>query len=329
MMLSHSGITEEAPKYSALIQALSKHEQILTKVADILQNVNQDESYTQLKTSLLERLCNKIKDLPCTILKQCTKGSDTITDFLIHIKAALGTYYDSHSPILIDLIRHHLLEAVDPQISINLCHYKSASLKELAQQADRFIARLKQSHRSQPTSYPGKGPCSSQSLINEVLESRLDSLQRNVSELSQSENHSIAKPPHATQVPSLNSQHHLNRPFNRNSSPPSRRRDQQRCYYYHGRFGDRARKCEEPPCPLGVASPAPLHLHNIFSTSTQSPNHSLFFIINKVSKARFLIDTGAATSIFPSAWADHHRLQPPTTYSLQAPGKGFLPVIGC
>ena len=39
-----------------------------------------------------------------------------------------------------------------------------------------------------------------------------------------------------------------------------------------------------------------------------------------------LVDTGSATSIFPSAWAD--RLQPATTYSLQTPGKGLLPVIG-
>ena len=64
MMFSHSGITEEAPKYSALIQPLSKHDQTLIKVADILQNLNQDKPYTQLKTSLLERLCNKIEDSP-------------------------------------------------------------------------------------------------------------------------------------------------------------------------------------------------------------------------------------------------------------------------
>ena len=79
MMFSHSGITEEAPKYSDLIQALTKREQAHTKVADILQNLSQDEPYTQLKTSLLERLCNKSENSPYTILKQCIKGSDTIT----------------------------------------------------------------------------------------------------------------------------------------------------------------------------------------------------------------------------------------------------------
>ena len=36
MMFTHSEITKEAPKYPALIQALSKHKQTLTKVADIL-----------------------------------------------------------------------------------------------------------------------------------------------------------------------------------------------------------------------------------------------------------------------------------------------------
>ena len=141
-----------------------------------------------------------------------------ITKFLICIKVALGTYYDSHSSIVTDLIRHHLLEAVDPQIKINLYHHRTASHEELAQHADRLTVRLKQSHRSQPTPYPGQEPSFYLSLVNEVLESRLDSLQRSVSELLQSENHSIAKPPQATPVPFHDSKHHHNRPFNRNSS---------------------------------------------------------------------------------------------------------------
>ena len=162
---------------------------------------------------------------------------------------------------------------------INLYHYESASLEELAQHADRLIARLKQSHRSQPTPYPRNEPSSNQSLINKVLESRLDSLQSGVSELSQRENHSVAQPSHATQVPSLDSQHHFNRPFNQNSSPPLRRRDQQWLCYYHSRFGDRTRKCEGPPCPRGTAFPAHLHLHNIFSPSTQSFIHSCGVVV--------------------------------------------------
>ena len=87
------------------------------------------------------------------------------------------------------------MEAVDPQIRINLYHYEPASLEKLVQHPDRFIARLKQGHRSQPTPYPGKESSANQSLINEVLESRLDLLQRSVSELSQSGNHSIVVSP--------------------------------------------------------------------------------------------------------------------------------------
>ena len=149
MMFSHSGITEKAPKYSALIQTLSKHEQTLAKVADILQNLNQDKRYTQLKISLLARLCNKIEESPYIILKRCTKGGDSITEFPIRIKVIFGTYYNSHSSIVTDLIRHHLLEAVDAQTRINLYHYESASLEKLTQHADCLIARLKQGHRSQ------------------------------------------------------------------------------------------------------------------------------------------------------------------------------------
>ena len=269
----------------------------------------------------------KIEKSPYTILKQCTKGDDSITEFLICIKVALATYYDSHFSIVTDLIRHHILEAVDPQARIKLYRYKSASLEELAQNADRLIAGLKQGHRSQPTPYSGKEPSSNQILINEVLESRLDSLQRSVSELSQSENHSIAKPPLATQVPSHGSQHHHNRPFNRNSSPQLRRRGQPRLCYCHSRFGNRARKCEGPPCLRGAASPPLSHLHNIFSPAIQSLNHSLFLITDNVSKARFPIDTGAAVSFFPLAWVDRYRPQPTTSHSFQAPGKGFLQLL--
>ena len=64
MMFYHSGITEKAPKYSSLIQTVSKHEQALTKVADILLNLNQDEPYAKLKTSLFTRLCTKLKNHP-------------------------------------------------------------------------------------------------------------------------------------------------------------------------------------------------------------------------------------------------------------------------
>ena len=195
-IFSRSGITEETPKYSSLIQTLSKHQQTLTKVADILENLNQDEPCTQPKTSLLARLCSKIEESPYTILKQCTKGGNTITESLIRIKVALGTNYDSHSPILINLISHHFLEAVVPQVKINLSHYESASLEQLARHADHHIARLKQHHKSQPTPYPGKKPSSNQSLINEVLESLWDLLQISVNKLPQSKNHSITKLSH-------------------------------------------------------------------------------------------------------------------------------------
>ena len=56
----------------------SNLEQTRTKVADIPQDLSQDEPHTQLKTSLLARLGNKTEE-SLYIIRQCTKGSDTVT----------------------------------------------------------------------------------------------------------------------------------------------------------------------------------------------------------------------------------------------------------
>ena len=131
-------------------------EQTLTKVVDVLQNLSQEEPYTQLKPSLLARRGNKTEESLYTILQQYTKNSDSATKFLICINVVLGRNYDSHSPIVTDLIRHHLLEAVDPLLLLLLYYYESTSFEELAQHADRLIALLEQGHNSQPTPYPVK-----------------------------------------------------------------------------------------------------------------------------------------------------------------------------
>ena len=140
-MFSHNGITEEGLKYPSLIRSLSKYQQTIFKVADILQNLSQDKPYTQLETSFLARHSNKTQESRSSVLQQCPKGSYCVTEFLIRIKLALGRNYDSHSPNVIDLIGHQFLEAVDSQAKINLHYHKSASLEKLAQHVDRLIAR--------------------------------------------------------------------------------------------------------------------------------------------------------------------------------------------
>ena len=82
--------------------------------------------------------------------------------------------------------------------------------------------------------------------------------------------------------------------YGQTSSPLLRWRGQSKPFYYHNCFGDRASKCKGPSSPLWAVSHPPLQWYSIFSHATQFPNHSLFFIIDNISKGRFLIVTGAA-----------------------------------
>ena len=79
--------------------------------------------------------------------------------------------------------------------------------------------------------------------------------------------------------------------------------------------------CLRPALPLGLRI-------RTFTTCLFSFNDPLFFKVDKLSAATFLIDAGAARSLFTVARVADQQLQPSILTSLQALGDRCVPILG-
>ena len=82
--------------------------------------------------------------------------------------------------------------------------------------------------------------------------------------------------------------------------------------YYHNRFGVKARKCRSP-CRL---SGKKRQHQQVTATTTDKQDNRLFYVTDRRSKTRFLVDTGAQVSIVSASTAE--KRQQPATLKLQA-----------
>ena len=99
---------------------------------------------------------------------------DTTSKFLLRLKTRLGYHYDPQSRLVADLIRHRILDRMDPQIRLNLYHYESCSVDEFASHADRLLIRIKKTESAtilSPT-HSAEDKSSNQSLISQLKETR-------------------------------------------------------------------------------------------------------------------------------------------------------------
>ena len=305
----------------------------LSRVTDILQRLGDQVPYSQIKTALLDRYSSEQSESPHSLLYQCERGKDTVVDFLSRLKTRLGRHYDADSCLINDLIRHRLLESVDPQIRLGLYHYESGSVDDLARHADRLLDRFRRD-RSEPhfrtDIADNQRQNNDQRLINEMLETQLDSLRREVSNL-------VSDSPSTPHQPTGRQRErfalHNNRFMFDNRAPGENpTRPQAPVCHYHARFGNRAHNCTDPPCPFSdtsrnvmISRPQNSQLHNKSQLSFDDP---LFLKVDKISGATFLIDSGAARSLFPVARVANQQVQPSILTSLRALGDGRVPILG-
>ena len=89
LLFNDNGVTSEHSKYASLVTASSKDKNALSKVTDILQRLDDQVSYSQLKTALLDRYSSEQSESPHSLLYQCERGKDTVVDFLLRLKTPL------------------------------------------------------------------------------------------------------------------------------------------------------------------------------------------------------------------------------------------------
>ena len=281
LIFNDNNITSEISKYSHLIQALSKTTHILKGLTDIVRTTNNVAPYTGLKQALIERYTTTPSGCLQKILNDCHRGQTTVTAYLIQLRTLLGTQYDSNSPLQKDLIKHKLLESLDPHIRLYLNHYEDGPLDALAKHADKLLSL----HNNSPSSKSLRSDHNdNQTLINESVNSSLQNLQRQLADISKIQ----------TQSPNTTKE-------NTHNALPC---------YYHQRFDNRARKCQGPPCPAFSNSGTPLSkkrgtcLHGLRGWRQDNIDKTpLFYVMDRITTTRFLVDTGAACSVIPQTIA--------------------------
>ena len=257
LIFEDKNVITELSKYCLLIQALSKTAHVLKRMSDVIRTVDSTTPYTVLKLALIQRYTSRSSSCLQTILDECDRNESTVSEYLMRLHSLLGEHYDSSSPLHRDLIRHKLLESLDPQLRLCLYHYEDGPLDVLARHADQLLSRNKNFSPQHPNAKSSSNYTDTkhQTLINEVVDSRLENLQRRVADLTKS-----AQQPHRHSVGTPTTRPDYDSSYTRASRrdvtttpqssvspdcPPSRTP----LCYYHSRFGDRALKCEGPPCP--------------------------------------------------------------------------------
>ena len=100
-------------------------------------------------------------------------------------KITIRRAYDTHFLLHTDLLRHKLLEPLDPQSRLCLYHYEIEPLESLARHADQILSRTTSLHNS-----PTDMVASNQQLVNESVEAKLGSIEQSIAKLNQTANNS-------------------------------------------------------------------------------------------------------------------------------------------
>ena len=183
-----------------------------------------------------------------------------------------------------------------------LSHYEDGPLGALAKHADQRLSL----HNNSPSTKSLRSDYSdNQTFINELINFRLQNLQRQLADISK------------VHIQSLN----ITKENTHNALP---------CYY-HQRFGNRARKCHGPPCPalatLELFYQKTRHLLPWLRLGGRRQDNSdktpLFYVMDQITTTRFLVDTGAACLFIPQTIAGCG-----TSSHSSVQGNTFLPTNG-
>ena len=168
------------------------------------------------------------------------RGDDTVTEYLVRLQTLLTSHYSSDSDIARALMRRKLLDSVDAETCIAFYQYKQKLLESLAKHADSILARKKLVTVTSSIADPhvSQKP-TNQAIIYQMLESRLNKLDRTLSSCY-----------HSPRQPVDNRRHESRHVFSRAPPPKTFAPSSLNLCPYHHRFGHRAFKCEGPPCSM-------------------------------------------------------------------------------
>ena len=180
-------MSSESQKYRALLVSLSKRPSVLQRISDLLPSDIPDDPYT-LKTQLLARFSTPSKQCLSTLLNKFNRGTLTVCEFLQKLRSTLSSHYDPTSQLHEDLLRHCVLNSVDPCTRKFLRLNDNMLLDNLAKQADKLIDHIDHQATAFSLQSPSHHNSPPRHLINEMLEKRITALQQSLSHSPSSHN---------------------------------------------------------------------------------------------------------------------------------------------
>ena len=219
-------------------------------MAHLLKTTNAATPYSTLKVAILRLYSNAGGEDLETSLNDCVRDDDKVSNYLARLRSIIASRYCEPTTLQEDILKSRVLQSVDTPNRLALYSYEQSTVDKLAAHADRLLSLAK----SQPATPMSKVNITStkphQELINEMLNSRMNRLDRAFAQFS--------TPPRFTSPPGSNA------PINRllNVAQPYR----SLACWYHETYGNRATKCKSKPCPW--APPREIEPKNELSSST-------------------------------------------------------------
>lgn len=204
---------------------------VVDEVADILENVPEQDRYTRLKDAILKRTGRSDDELLRELFTHITRGNRTPSQLLRFMRSRLGKHSMAES-ILRELWMDKLPNTIT-QILAPIA--ENTPLAQLADSADRIAAKLDQGV------YAVQNPDYTLTK-NEGLQQAVADLQQQLKDIRIL----LSRKPRDPR-PTTNNWRQRTR-----STSRDRRIDPELCWY-HQRFGDRAKRCSAP-CKYGSKS---------------------------------------------------------------------------
>ncbi|XP_076825300.1 uncharacterized protein LOC143470894 [Clavelina lepadiformis] len=234
------------------------------RVASVL--CSPSSSHDDLKAALLNKFGPSLNERLSALLDSRTFQGKKPSDTLEHMKSLLGSY-SLDNEMAYNLLRKLFLDSLDYQAQMMLKIDPKRDLDKLALKADEIMAITK------PVS---ANPVPRQSVINELFETKLDELTKQLTKLDQHMRPTASTTPHSapplSRVPQASpTEYHqrdrfhglrqsgptsFGRRFNREYSGHEQDSDFHGLCFYHSKFGHRAFQCK-PPCNWNSRQNAP------------------------------------------------------------------------
>ena len=123
-MFQEANMTSERSRYLALVTTLSRDASVFKSVAHLLKTTNTVKPYLTLKVAILRLYCNAGGEDLETLLNDCVRGDDKVSNYLARLKSIFASRYCEPTTLQEDILKSRVLQSVDTPTRLALYSYE-------------------------------------------------------------------------------------------------------------------------------------------------------------------------------------------------------------